>query len=150
MSQTGNCPQCAAANEYTTPACHACGARLPWAAALERASAPAGTATWVKPRSCCGMDLSDAMKFCPKCGKMAPRLKPAYALGRQPHVVAQADDEPYWLFNLLSFMFPIVGLGIYLVTSNTAPERAADAGRHAFAGLLVGLVLYALVAVMRA
>jgi PAS domain S-box-containing protein len=35
ISSVGCCPSCGASNEYTQLACESCGARLPWAAALE-------------------------------------------------------------------------------------------------------------------
>lgn len=64
---------------------------------------------------------------CPKCG--VP-VKNATA----------PDDAPSTGFAVLGFLFPIIGLNLYLVWKSERPLRAKSAGKGALIGFIVGIV----------
>lgn len=71
-----------------------------------------------------GFEFSSA---CPKCG--VP-VKNATA----------PDDAPSTGFAVLGFLFPIIGLILYLVWKRERPLRAKSAGKGALIGFIVGIV----------
>lgn len=76
----------------------------------------------------CGAQLLDEAVFCPKCGCAASRknLEP---------------DVPSTGLNVLAFLFPIVGLILYLVNNDKSPLKAKAIGKWALIGFVSGLVL---------
>ena len=84
-----------------------------------------------------------------------PQQPPQY--GRQPgfqpqqppqyggQLFAPGDNTDYSDLNLalkiLSFLFPIVGLVLYFVHRNSAPNKASQAGKWAGIGFAVGMIL---------
>ena len=58
---------------------------------------------------------------------------------------APVDNTDYSDLNLalkiLSFLFPIVGLVLYFVHRNSAPNKASQAGKWAGIGFAVGMIL---------
>lgn len=63
-------------------------------------------------RSQCGKELVDEAVVCPNCGcaVQAP--------------VSQQEDKPSTGLNILAFLFPLVGLILYLCFQKTTPVRA--------------------------
>ena len=75
----------------------------------------------------CGEQIDDKAVVCPKCG--VP-VKNATA----------PDDAPSTGFAVLGFLFPIIGLILYLVWKSERPLRAKSAGKGALIGFIVGIV----------
>jgi len=93
----------------------------------------------------CGAQLDEGASFCPSCG--------ARADGTEPYMPPQpqynnTEDSPSFLYALLGFLFPIVGLILYLVMHDTQPKRAASAGKGALIGFISSIVFGILIVVI--
>lgn len=51
------------------------------------------------------------------------------------------DDTPSTGLNVLSFLFPLVGLILYLVFLDKTPIKARSIGKSALIGFIIGVVL---------
>lgn len=81
----------------------------------------------------CGKEVMDEAVVCPNCGcKVAENI----------------EDVPSRGLNILSFLFPIIGLILYLVYQEKTPQKAKAAGKWALYGFAVGCVLSILGAVL--
>lgn len=78
----------------------------------------------------CGKQLFDEAVICPNCGCNTPSATTA---------VTQAD-APSTGFAVLGFFIPIVGLILYLMNKDTAPQKAKSAGKGALVGFIVSIV----------
>lgn len=75
----------------------------------------------------CGKELMDEAVICPYCG---------YGVKGSSAV----DDTPSTGLNIISFLFPLIGLILYIVYNEKAPEKAKEIGKWAIIGFVVGLV----------
>lgn len=85
----------------------------------------------------CGKEMDENMAFCPYCGAgQADGAAPGMDAGRySPPAPADARSGG---FAFLCFLFPLVGLILYLVWKDTIPLRARSCGK----GAIIGVVLY--------
>lgn len=115
----------------------------------------------------CGKELEDGMTFCPYCGAnqaddTAPQENAASENGsagqyRQPnadnyHPNAPVDSRSGG-FAFLCFLFPLIGLILYLVWKDTMPLRAKSCGKGAIIGVIVYfvfIILYTIIIVAAA
>ena len=77
-----------------------------------------------------GVQTSDDSVFCPNCGQ---EITSAPIPGK--------EDKPSVGLNILSFLFPVVGLILYLVQKKETPVRAKKIGKWALIGFIIGVVL---------
>ena len=86
----------------------------------------------------CGKELVDEAVVCPNCGcaVQAP--------------VNPQEDKPSTGLNILAFLFPLVGLILYLCFQKTTPVRAKAIGKWALIGFIVGVALSILSGVLAA
>ena len=77
----------------------------------------------------CGKELVDEAVVCPNCGcaVQAP--------------VNQQEDKPSTVLNILAFLFPVIGLILFLCFQKTTPVRAKAIGKWALDGFVVGVAL---------
>ena len=81
------------------------------------------------------------MKYCSKCGQQVHEDAVVC-----PHCgcaisgVPASNDAPSTGCAVLGFFIPIVGLILYLINKDTAPQKARSAGRGALIGFIVGIV----------
>lgn len=77
----------------------------------------------------CGSQLVDQAVMCPNCGcaVQAP--------------VNQQEYKPSTGLNILAFLFPLVGLILFLCFQKTTPVRAKAIGKWALDGFVVGVAL---------
>ena len=88
----------------------------------------------------CGKELDDSFKVCPYCGTRVDNEP----LNQQPNLnysntrdVVEEDSGNFgWA--LLGFLFPLVGLILFLVWHDNKPKSAKKAG----IGALVGTIVY--------
>ena len=75
----------------------------------------------------CGKELVDEAVVCPNCGcaVQAP--------------VSQQEDKPSTGLNILAFLFPVIGLILYLCVQTPTPLRAPAIGKWALIGFIVGV-----------
>ena len=67
--------------------------------------------------------------------------KKTIARARIAYGVAQQEDKPSAGLNILAFLFPLVGLILYLCFQKTTPVRAKAIGKWALDGFAVGVAL---------
>lgn len=90
----------------------------------------------------CGKEMHNEAVVCVGCG--------AAVNGVGSNVQQDPNDSSSIGLNILSFLFPIVGLILYLVYSKTAPLRAKGAGKFALIGVgvsVAGWVLMMLIGI---
>ncbi len=77
----------------------------------------------------CGKELVDEAVMCPNSGRavQAP--------------VNQQEDKPSTGLNILAFLFPLVGLILYLCFQKTTPVRAKAISKWALIGFIVAIAL---------
>lgn len=78
----------------------------------------------------CGKEVNDEAVVCVHCGCPISNNKPVKA----------NDDAPSTGLAVLGFFIPLVGLILYLVNKDTAPQKANSAGKGALIGFIVSLV----------
>ena len=108
----------------------------------------------------CGNEITDETKFCPFCGgaqEDANASQKAQAnasqdtwqnnqyqaqnqYNGQQQYAPQTQDARSGGFAFLCFLFPIVGLILYLVWKDTLPLRAKSCGKGAIIGVIVSVV----------
>ena len=86
------------------------------------------------------------MKYCQKCGKELVD-EAVVCLGCGCAVSNdisknQFKDAPDSGYAIIGFLFPIVGLILYLIKKDSMPIRAASAGKGALIGFIVWFVFY--------
>lgn len=81
----------------------------------------------------CGAQIDDRAVICPKCG--VPQ-------NSQPS--AQGSDNGGFLWSLLGFCVPLVGLILFLVWKDTKPVTGKAAGVGALVSVIVWVVFYVL------
>ena len=86
----------------------------------------------------CGEELVDEAVVCPNCdcAVQAP--------------VNPQEDKPSTGLNILAFLFPLVGLILFLCFQKTTPVRAKAIGKWALIGFIVGVALSILSGVLGA
>jgi len=91
----------------------------------------------------CGAELVDEAVVCVKCGR-------SVVTNATPQVVGEVNlnDAPSFGFAFLCFLFPIVGLILYLVWNNSSPKKAKSCGKGAIVGFIVGVVFSIIYAVV--
>lgn len=77
----------------------------------------------------CGSQLVDQAVVCPNCGCTVQEL------------INQQEDKPSTGLNILAFLFPLIGLILFLFFQKTTPVRAKAIGKWALIGFIVGIVL---------
>jgi hypothetical protein len=76
----------------------------------------------------CGAEIDDDAVICIKCGCQVAKIETG-KIG--------ANDKPSVGLAVLSFIFPIVGLILFLVWKNTRAKRAKSCGLGALVGVIV-------------
>ncbi len=84
----------------------------------------------------CGKEIVDDAVVCPNCG---------CAVVPTTHV---EEDIPNIGLNVLAFLFPIVGLILFIIYNEKTPVRAKAIGKCALIGFCVGIFFSILLAVL--
>ncbi len=105
----------------------------------------------------CKREISDRAGACSGCGRpVSQTVLESQHFNRQPLNVLdfQSNEinnynkdnfEPKAGYAILGFLFPIVGLILYLVWQKEKPGPAKSAGKGALIGVIIGAILGALV-----
>lgn len=84
----------------------------------------------------CGKEIDDHAVICVHCGVPVKGYSSTYS---------STNDGPIGcLLGGLCFLFPILGLILYLVWIGTQPVKAKDAGKWALIGFVINIVLIVL------
>jgi hypothetical protein len=79
----------------------------------------------------CGAEIADEAVICVKCG---------CSTGNQMGGV-NPNDAPSGGFAVLGFLFPVVGLILFIVWNNSSPKKAKSCGKGALIGVIVEVVV---------
>ena len=85
--------------------------------------------------------MEDELMYCKKCGKEIDNeavicVHCGCATG---NIYVAIDDAPSVLFAILGFLFPIVGLILFLAFKNSKPLKARSAGKGALIGFCLNV-----------
>lgn len=80
----------------------------------------------------CGREFNEGT-FCPNCGYNNSEMTQA--------PVQPTNDSSNFGFAFLCFLFPVIGLILYLVWKDKLPLRAKSCGKGALIGFILGVIL---------
>lgn len=81
------------------------------------------------------------MKYCNHCGKeIDEKAVVCVHCGCAVGGVNPVEDVPSTGLNVLGFLFPLVGLILYLVNMEKAPKKAAAIGKCSLIGFVISIV----------
>lgn len=83
----------------------------------------------------CGKEIDDKAVICPNCGVPTDNAA-TNTTGTNP------ADAPNSGFAVLSFLFPLIGLILYLVWKDQSPLKAKSCGKGALIGVIAIVALY--------
>ena len=85
----------------------------------------------------CGAQIEDQAVVCVKCGCAVA-----------PHTTE--PDVPSTGLNIISFLFPVIGLILYLVYHEKSPTKAKSVGKWALISFIIGLIPILLMIILEA
>ncbi|MDE6111437.1 MAG: zinc-ribbon domain-containing protein [Eubacterium sp.] len=84
----------------------------------------------------CGNEIRNGEYFCQNCGM---RFNSSYNMMPQ-YAGVMPNDSPSFMFALIGFFFPIIGLILYLVYDSKSPKKAKSAGKGALTSVILRVV----------
>ncbi|MBP5242245.1 MAG: zinc ribbon domain-containing protein [Clostridia bacterium] len=87
----------------------------------------------------CGQEISDNVNFCPICGGAINSQTPTQP--QQPVNTNPNPDKPSGVYAFWSFIFPLIGLFLFLMWRDQFPLRAKSAGGGALASVVFSIIL---------
>jgi len=85
--------------------------------------------------------IADSAPTCPKCGA---RQNVGYDI--LPEI--EIDKDPNAGLNIVSFLWPLIGLILYIAYNDKSPRRAKSCGKWAIVGTIVGVAIVTLVVIL--
>lgn len=82
----------------------------------------------------CGEMIAESAPTCPKCGAKQK-------VGLNLSTETEIDKDPNTGLNVVSFLWPIIGLILYIAYSETSPRRAKACGKWAIIGTVVAIAI---------
>lgn len=90
----------------------------------------------------CGNELIEGAEFCSKCGSsVAAGSSASIQQSNSENSRVNNGDAPSGGFAFLGFLFPLVGLILYLVWHESFPLKANSCGKGALVSVVIGVVL---------
>lgn len=89
----------------------------------------------------CGCSLPDDATKCENCGAV---LSYGFEAGKTNPV---KEEKGSVLLGILGFMFPLIGLILYLAMMHSEPKKAKSAGKGALTAFIIYLVFIAIVTI---
>ena len=87
----------------------------------------------------CGQKIEDDAKFCPICG--AKQEEEGFSAPDRKESCRSVYDSSSDGYAFLCFLFPIIGLLLFLVWKDMYPLRARSCGKGAIAGVITAIVV---------
>ena len=89
----------------------------------------------------CGCSLPDDATKCENCGAV---LRYSFEAGKANPV---KEEKGSVLLGILGFMFPLIGLILYLAMMHSEPKKAKSAGKGALTAFIIYLVFIVIVTI---
>lgn len=92
----------------------------------------------------CGNQVDENAKFCPNCGtqlnnqQTSHNYEPIY---QESSSYVKEDDAPSFLFALLSFVIPVVGLVLFILWNKEYPQKAKSCLKGFVANIILDFVM---------
>ncbi len=80
----------------------------------------------------CGKQIADDSSICPYCNSRTSFSAPS---------PSKPDDAPSFGWAVLGFLFPLIGLILYLVWKSDYPQKAHSVGKGALIGVIISVVV---------
>ena len=97
----------------------------------------------------CGNELNEGAEFCSKCGSaVAAGSSASIQQSNSENHRVNNGDAPSGGFAFLGFLFPLVGLILYLVWRESFPLKANSCGKGALVSLIFSAILWFLLLVI--
>lgn len=77
----------------------------------------------------CGGELADEAVICPNCGSAVPQAE------------TERNDKRSVGLNIVGFLFPLIGLILYLCLKKDTPIRAKSIGKWALIGVILAIAI---------
>lgn len=77
----------------------------------------------------CGGELADEAVICPNCGSAVPQAE------------TEKNDKRSVGLNIVGFLFPLIGLILYLCLKKDTPIRAKSIGKWALIGVILAIAI---------
>lgn len=89
----------------------------------------------------CGKQIADEAVICVNCGRTVPTAAANPVLNTQGKKTPAEPDAPSFIYALVGFVLPLVGIILYFVEKESgAPLRARSALRGAITGFVISIV----------
>lgn len=89
----------------------------------------------------CGCSLTDDATKCENCGAV---LSYGFEAGK---TIPVKEEKGSVLLGILGFMFPLIGLILYLAMMHSEPKKAKSAGKGALTAFIIYLVFIVIVTI---
>lgn len=89
----------------------------------------------------CGEMIAESAPTCPKCGA---RQNTGYEI--TPEV--EIDKDPNTGLNIVSFLWPLIGLILYIAYNDNSPRRAKACGKWAIVGVIVEIAIVTIAVIL--
>lgn len=99
----------------------------------------------------CGLNLADDTKFCPECGCDLNNSHQESYMDEVYKVLnnqSSSDDHKSFGWALIGFLFPIIGLILYLVWRDDRPLRARSVGKGALMCVVIPIIVLVILVVI--
>lgn len=96
----------------------------------------------------CGKEIEDDARFCQYCGSCVGNVKTEGKEFYQYEPQNKPVDKSSFLWGLLGFIIPIIGLILYLVWKDESPLRAKSCGVGALIRVAINVVASVLVTIL--
>lgn len=87
----------------------------------------------------CGMELMGSETICPGCGTVINEMNDTVN-GEKDSIKENTSDNGGFVWGLLGFFIPLVGLILYLVWKNEKPKTAKAVGLGALISFIINIV----------
>lgn len=94
----------------------------------------------------CGEMIAESAPTCPKCGAKQ-NIGCGFFSGSSTTEV-EVDKDPNTGLNIVSFIWPLIGLILYIAYIDKSPRRAKACGKWAIVGVIVEVAIVTLVVVL--
>lgn len=98
----------------------------------------------------CGLNVSDETKYCPNCGnqlKSSTNTTTIKSYDEVNEILNRVDDHKSFGWGLIGFLFPIIGLILYLVWRDDRPLRAKSVGKGALTCVIIPIIIIVVVVI---
>ena len=88
----------------------------------------------------CGQEIEDDSKFCPLCGAQIEQSQEDIDYSSYAPDYNNPMDKPSIGLNILSFLFPIIGIVLFFVWRNTYPIKGKSCVKFSLMSIIFNFI----------